>query len=140
MKLVPLTLRQLGDFLQNVREEDILEAELARGSAFIDNHVANLASSCAIVNDVGDVFAIGGVSDNTVWMLCTKRVVSNKTAFLRFTHKLLKDTMSHFDYLHNYAYIHNKLHIDWLTWLGAEWGETKGNFRYFKFRKETFNV
>lgn len=142
LHLEPTTIRQLGYFLVHVRDEDLVEAELSGEKEFIDNYLVELTSSCSLVDEQGRVFAIGGIRDNTVWMLCTKHVEENKVAFLRFTKKLLKDVMVHYPYLHNYVYVNNKLHVDWLTWMGAEWGDyIKDNqFRYFIFRKETFNV
>lgn len=131
----PLTIRQLGQFLQNVRDADIYEAELASGCSFIDNPLVYFYSTLAVVDDTGRVFAIGGITDSVVWMLCTKCVEEHKITFLKYSKKLLQETLSHFPYLYNKCWLGNDLHVKWLSWLGCTWGKQEGDFRYFRFTK-----
>ena len=136
------TLKQMQDFLEHARPLDIQEAEMD-GIKFTDLPLSDFEDCKSIVDEEGNVFAIGGVvKEDTdigaVWMLCTKRVEQHKITFLRFTKRLLEDYLKRYAVLGNRAWLGNQLHIDRLTWMGAKWANCEGEFRWFGFvRKET---
>ena len=136
------TLKQMQDFLEHARPLDIQEAEMD-GIKFTDLPLSDFPGFQPVVDEEGNVFAIGGVVEEdtdigAVWMLCTERVEQHKIMFLRFTKRLLEDYLKRYAVLGNRAWLGNQLHIDWLTWMGAKWDNCEGEFRWFGFvRKET---
>lgn len=142
LHLEKTTLKQMLDFLAHARPLDIQEVEM-EGQSFIEQPLDNFNNCYSIVDEEGNVFAIGGVEiikdlQGAVWMLCTNRVEQHKTTFLRFTKNLLKDYMNYFTYLTNKAWLGNKLHIDWLSWMGVVWGDKTpdGKWHYFYFLRK----
>lgn len=140
LHIEPTTIKHLLDFLQNVRPLDIQEAEL-EGIKFTDLPLSEFDNCQSLVDEDDNVFVIGGVVADMdgygmVWMLCTTRVEQHKIAFLRYTKKLLKSTLGYYTRIGNKAWVENKLHIDWLTWMGADWCEKTDDprFRYFSFK------
>ena len=139
-----ITLKHMQDFLEHARPLDIQEAEL-EGTKFTDLPLSEFDSCRSLVDEDNNVFAIGGIVADMdgygyVWMLCTTRVEQYKITFLRYTKRLLKSTFSlgFCTCLRNKAWIENKLHIKWLTWMGAIWSDKTDDprFRYFTFREE----
>ena len=138
------TLKHMQDFLKNVRPLDLQEAELD-GTRFIDQPLSEFDNCQSLVDENDNVYAIGGILADidgygTVWMLCTTRVEQHKITVLRYTKWLLKSKFQNGFYkiLGNKAWLNNQLHINWLTWMGAHWGDKTpdGQCRYFYFRKE----
>lgn len=124
MTLKPMTVKHLQDFLENVRPLDLKEAE-AEGAIFVETPLKELDCMC-LVDEDDNVYAIGDIEPQNdavgyVWMLCTRRVETNKIAFLRASKELLKAAFKSYAVLGNKVLLENKLHVDWLTWMGAIW-------------------
>lgn len=134
MMLVDMTLGHLFEFRKNVREIDLEEVERVSGLSF-DSH---LPFQCkALLDDDGTVIGIGGVDNHVVWFIATTAIEARKIKFLRFSKRYLQILLDEHGYLTNVAYKKNQLHIDWLTWLGAEWYEQDEEFvRFILKRKE----
>jgi hypothetical protein len=124
LKIAPLTIKQLVSFMSCVRDEDLEEIYHATdGQRFKDVGVAHISEAqCLYDADSGDIFAIGGIEANWVWMMCTTHVMKqeNQTAFLRFMRKHLEYTLRMHSFLTNYVWGGNKVHIKWLEWMGAK--------------------
>lgn len=122
-------------FLHCGRSLDIQEFELG-GTKMYDTPLVTFSNSLVIVDNHGDLYAIGGVNSNgLVWMLCTKSVERNKIRFLRYTKELLEDTIKTIPRLYNCVWLKNDLHVKWLKWLGATFGVSQGGFQYFEFNR-----
>lgn len=121
MKVVPLTVRMLLQFMQEVREIDKEEVVAATGVSFEDFLIKDLADTQALVDEDGNVFAIGAIEDNSVWLITTTRIETQRIKFLRFTRQLLKEALEEHGTLGNMVYLKNQVHVDWLTWLGCEY-------------------
>lgn len=124
LTLKPITVSHLQNFLENVRPLDLKEAE-AEGAIFMETPLKELDCMC-LVDDNDNVYAIGDIEPQNdavgyVWMLCTHRVEENKIAFLRASKGLLEASLQSYVVLANKAFLANKLHVDWLTWMGAVW-------------------
>lgn len=133
MKIVPMTIGHLIEFRANVREIDLEEVERASGFHF--DSFAPFECE-ALLDDDGTVVAIGGIAPpNIVWMMTTKAVETRRIKFLRFTKNLLTEKLREYGELTNIAYKKNQLHIDWLTWLGAEWFDHDEEFMRFTLRQ-----
>lgn len=107
--------------------------------AHLPYFLSNLDEVQAVTDDVtGDVLGIAGVVDNPenpgvgiIWLLMTHKVEMRKMEFLRFSRRYLKELFEMWRGLTNIVYKRNKLHIDWLNWLGAEWIEENQEFSRF---------
>lgn len=115
-----LTIDQLISFCKDARPLDLLEAELMYGCKFGDFPIKELKNAWVLQDtDDGTVYAIGGIDNHIVWMLCTNAVERNPVTFLRFIRRFYRETIGDYKMLWNYALTDNKLHINWLSWLGA---------------------
>jgi len=72
-----------------------------------------------VLKDNDTVYAIGGIKNHVVWMLCTVSVEKHPVKFLRFIRGYYEETIKQQKMLWNYALKENELHIRWLRWLGA---------------------
>lgn len=138
MRLVDTTIGHLVEFRKNVRAIDLEEVEKASGKPF-DDHLVTILGGCLTLLDANDrVLGIGGFGGNNhlIWLITTTQIEGQKMAFLRFSKMYLSAMLDRCGYLTNIAYVRNKLHMKWLTWLGAEWYETNGEFQRFILRKE----
>lgn len=130
------------DFFQNAREMDLKEIDKMQGYSWRKLTVQDFHNSDVIVNEHDEVYGIGGVVDGAVWLLCTYRVEQHPIVFLRFIKAYLHSLLQKHETLHNYAWVYNKLHINWLHWMGAKFGNvflsdnTNEPFVYFEFKKE----
>lgn len=123
-------------FYLTARTLDLCEFALGSNVAFGDTPLSELSDSLVMKDEEGVVYAIGGFVGTTVWMLCTNAVEKKPIGFLRETRRLLKEVLKVVPYLENYVWLGNDLHVKWLTWLGAEFGDTTpdGMFQHFKFK------
>lgn len=138
MIVEPITIGTMTKFYLTARTMDLCEFALGSNLPFADTPLSELSDSLVMRDDEGTVYAIGGFVGNMVWMLCTKAVEEKPIGFLRETRRLLKEALKEVGYLENYVWTGNELHIKWLEWLGAEFGDTTpdGLFQYFKFTKK----
>lgn len=140
-----LTVRQLHDFVMNAREKDLEEFYIPLKQAFIDTPLEEFNTALCLRDELGDVYCIWGVEDtedidDIIWMLCTDKVEKHPVAYLRFCKEYLKGLLKDHKILCNYVWLGNDLHVKWLKWMGAKFGETiiiNGEpFQYFYFMKE----
>lgn len=143
LEVKPLTIKYLCDFYANARPLDLLEVEYARGVAFGDSNIDELRrNTMALVDDKDNVYAIGGYYSHVVWMLCTNKVEQNKIKFLRFIKDYYSKVIEKEEWLYNYVWLGNELHVKWLKWLGATFkeeiykGTNDSEFMLFTFSKE----
>lgn len=128
----PATPSDVVDFFYNIRPADRAEFEAASGMTVQDGLLLLLKWTEAGYPKVlkeqrtGEVLGIGGVDslgnrDASVWLLLTNAIERHQVEFLRFSKEFLEDLLSVFDTITNTVYANNRLHIKWLTWLGAKW-------------------
>ncbi|CAB4124776.1 hypothetical protein UFOVP63_29 [uncultured Caudovirales phage] len=111
-----------------MRDEDVEEA-WAIGLTPLDALTQSIHGSTLVYTMIGHEgvpISIVGVSPSPypnwglIWMLGTPGIVSNKITFLRHSRaalvKMFEETGS--EVLYNYTYAKNKVHHDWLRWLG----------------------
>ena len=134
-----MTVGNFTDFYLNSRPLDLLEAELMHDTKFSNLPIEDFMDAW-VLRDEDKVYAIGGIKDHVVWMMCTKAVEENPIKFLRFIRRYYRDTISEHKMLWNYALKDNELHINWLKWLGATFHDeidVKGKtFVRFIFRRK----
>ena len=145
LKVSPLKLWQLCQFIIIARPDDLLECYHVTQESFEDTLINDLSNTyCLYDADGMDVYAIWGVDkeeiESVIWMLCTKRVEENPVTFLRYCRNYIKRLLDQYPLMHNYVWLGNDLHVKWLKWMGAKFGETiiiNGEpFQYFYFMKE----
>lgn len=136
MRVVHTTIGHLINFSITGRPLDICEMVLGRNQPFLDVPLSDISESLSLLDEEGKLYAIGGIQGHTVWMLCTTEVETHKIKFLKGSKELLNEVLKVTGYLENYVWMHNTLHIRWLKWLGAEFGEVKGDFQYFKLERK----
>ena len=136
-------------FIANIRPMDKEEVETASGLPFSihSQELFSYLEEIHVVRHNDTIIGIGGIHKveerkALIWLLLTSDVEKVKMEFLRFSKRHLKGLLENFDVLFNYVYLKNKLHVDWLTWLGATWVETKEGFSGFLLenRKEELDV
>lgn len=143
IEVVPAKLKHIFAFLKDIRSEDIEEVEVAAGKPFMRQlpyFLTNFHRLRAVV-DGETVLGIGGIESTyvkgtgVIWLLMTYAVETRKVAFLRFSRRYLKELLTQYNLLTNAVYLKNTLHVNWLTWLGAEWVEKTKRFAVFVLRK-----
>lgn len=129
--------------MENARPLDLEEVYYATGVTFEDSFLHTMEDTLVLLDEEDRVYAIGGFpKGHVVWMLCTKRVEENKILFLRSVKSIFKEFIDKKDWLYNYVWMGNELHVKWLKWMGAEFKEPlyrgidNQPFRLFYFEKE----
>ena len=141
MKVIQATEDHFREFLLNARPIDLEEVEAGSGEPF-ESHISSLVPNIHNIKtlidaETGEVLGIGGLEDlgsptvGGIWLLMTKAIETRKIEFLRFSKKFLKEVFAHYKYLTNAVYKRNKLHIDWLTWIGVKWVKETEDFSIF---------
>lgn len=127
LKVSNLNIVQLCDFRENMRDEDRLEWYYASGTSFGLTEVQELFNALCLYDDeTHKVYAIGGLEDSSlIWVVCTKEVDVHPIKFLRFCKPFFKQWMETRSAVYNYVWLRNERHVQWLKWLGAEFGEYK---------------
>jgi hypothetical protein len=69
------------------------------------------------------------------WLLGTDLMPTIKKTFVKHSKEYLDELMGDYAYLTNVVSMNNKLSVRWLTWLGAEFGESHGS----DYRRFTIN-
>jgi len=133
IEVIKTTIGHLIEFRKNVREIDLEEIEAVSGRKFDDVLLETMGQCVTLIDSSGTVLGIGGVEAerHIVWLVTTTAIETRKIEFLRFSKKYLEKLLEIHGYLRNVAYLKNKLHIDWLTWLGAKWLTQDGDFALF---------
>lgn len=121
LKVKPLTIWMLMNFIDNARSKDVLEVYHGTGTYFTNLEMSYLEGAlCLLDEEAGDVYAIGGINDKgRIWMLCTSSVEKHPFAFLKFCKKNLDIYLKDYYMLWNYVWLGNEMHVNWLKWLGA---------------------
>lgn len=136
IKVLKATIGNLVDFYTNARGADLEEVQEATGIPFSYQPLSSLENLQVVVDGVtGEVLGIGGIQDHCIWLLMTYAVEDRKIEFLRFSKRYLRELLNTHVYLYNRVYMKNKLHMDWLNWLGAEWLDTDNKFSTFILKK-----
>ena len=133
MRIEKMTVRHLLEFLSDVRPEDLEEIKVSSGVDFDDHTLDSFYNTQALLDDDGTVLGMGGLEDHIIWLVTTRSIETRRVKFLRFSKQYLKELLEKHGFLMNAAWDKNKLHIDWLTWLGAEWIDSQGDLKIFKF-------
>lgn len=121
LKVTKLTVIQLAAFREDMRLEDRLEWYYSSGCSFGNTPVNELDKAlCLYDEDAGEVYAIGGIEADLIWVVCTRHVDMNPISFLRFCKPFFKQWVKY--PVTNYVWMKNEKHIKWLKWLGAEFG------------------
>ena len=132
MRIEKMTVRHLLEFLSDVRQEDLEEIKVSSGVDFDDHTLDSFYNTQVLLDDDGTVLGIGGLEDNIIWLVTTRSIETRRVKFLRFSKQYLKELLEKHGFLMNAAWAKNKLHIDWLTWLGAEWIDSQDDLKIFK--------
>ena len=146
MRVIQATNEHVLKYLENARQIDLEEVVAASGQpleAHLPSLFEHIDSVKALIDEnTGEVLGIGGVDPTripnigTIWLLLSNSIEGRRIEFLRFSKRFLRVLFKDFDVLTNCVYKRNKLHIDWLNWLGAEWiGHTK-DFSIFVLRRK----
>lgn len=127
-----ITIHDIVDFYQHVRALDKVEFELLSELRLDDARLVDLANAQALVDESDNVYAIGGVDDLFIWLLCTDRVEQNPITFLRACKRYFSTWIGNRS-VTNFAWEQNTLHIKWLKWIGAVFipNNTIKGFRQF---------
>lgn len=141
LKVDKVTIDQLCEFIGNARPKDLEECYHMTGYHFIEEKLSVVADcDCLYDEETGDVYAIGGVEDNIIWMLCTFKAEEHPIAFLRFCKEYLKNWLDKYHFMSNWVWLGNDQHIKWLKWMGATFmNKTTHNgqpFQYFYFKEK----
>ncbi len=129
-----------------LRQEDINEMKALTGIKPELGVAYSIAFSqrggAAIYDD--KTAAIFGVSDDLIWLLGTDEITKHPITFFRASREYLPKLLRGYDYVYNYVDSRNKLHLDWLKWLGFTIEEAQllgvENRPFHKVWKEISNV
>jgi 2-hydroxychromene-2-carboxylate isomerase len=124
------------------RPEDIEEVEEGSGLDFqmaLSTLGADEVQAVLEVNS-GDLLGLGGlqyINGYAVpWLILTTNIDKYRLEFLRFSKRyILNIVLPEHGEMTNLVYKRNKLHIDWLTWIGAEWLPYNDKFDQFILRE-----
>lgn len=140
------TVKDFNDFMVFGRPEDHEEIEAVHGIPFKDISLTALKGTRALVHqETGELLGLGGYefdfsgSDEVlVWLVMTDFLQRHKMEFLRYSLKRRDELLKDKKVIFNMTLKKNKLHIDWLRWLGAEFEEVPGQpeFILFAIRKK----
>lgn len=121
LKVSKLNVIQLRDFREQMRVEDSLEWFYASSCYFDSTPISEFKDALCLYDedeDEGEVYAIGGIEGNTIWVVCTDLVDQHPLSFLRFCKPFFKQWVTY--PVTNYVWMKNTKHIKWLKWLGAK--------------------
>lgn len=133
------------EFIQNVRDMDKEEVELATGKTIAEVMQDWRKYNTQAVKCNGRLIGIGGVcfeedlkrDSARVWLLLTNVVMNHKIEFLRWSKKWHDEALKKYKYIYNNVYMKNILHIKYLQWLGAHfYPYFGGDWAFFVIRKK----
>lgn len=141
-----MTLTFFKDFLNHVRPLDMKEAVLMTGE---EPSIEDFTDAQVLYDtETKEVYAVGGINYGyikpVVWMLCTTRVEQHPLKFCKFIKNYLHVCLlPHISYLWNYVWLGNRMHAQWLKWMGARFFEARlinneefQRFEFSRFHKE----
>lgn len=153
MKSLEVCEKNLINFLNNIREADLLELK----ALFKDKYKEEFLKICLNNNsliyfptlDGKNPLMIGGVvlrkdaselKFGQVWLLCTNLVEKNKISAFRYIKERIEEFKIEFDVLFNYIYKSNFRALLWLNLLGFSSLDLKNpDYKFFYFKKEGVN-
>lgn len=137
MRIEPITVSHLTEFLRIGRKLDILEFGLG-GTSLLNTPLSTFSNTLVMLDEEDRLYCIGGwYSNGLIWLLCTENVEKFPIKFLRATKKWTGVLLQSVPRLYNCVWTKNQLHVKWLKWLGAEFGAKQGDMQYFEItRKE----
>lgn len=113
--------------IQNIREDDrnelkalglTPEASISRGYLHSDKLYSVVDDENKTIAIFGTVFVTNKVC--RVWLLASNLINNHKIYFLRNSKKYYQEITKGYDTAYNAVHAKNKLHIQWLEWLGAK--------------------
>ena len=125
------TAKDIVSFVKNIRSMDAEETFMVSGKP-IETRLAELYAEEPKVIKCNDVIiGIGGVKPEPVdwnlkahwclgWMLLTNEVEKHKIEFLKWSKRYVEGVLKDYSFIYNHVYAKNKLHIEYLKFLGAE--------------------
>lgn len=123
--------------IDNMRKEDIEECYSFAGGTPKDvlTHGFKSAKECIVGIENNIVICIVGVSkDNQIWMLFSNKVTSISPSFLKESIKMVKESISKYDFIHGYTQSSNEFIIKFVKILGFSI-EPEQNIRGFNIVK-----
>lgn len=132
-------------FVTHIRPKDAEEVFYCTGC-----HIEDMIGDIFVQNPQaikcdGRLIGLGGWyelpetrKDNGVcgWILLTTDVEKHKMAFLKWSKKYVDNLLKTYNYIENDVYRGNKLHIDYLKWLGAKFKPLLKRKEFLRFRIE----
>ncbi len=123
--------------LDNIRDEDRLEAESTLGKDWKKSLLSDLLNSNQkfilaktktnkIPVLIAGAWAVGNNNSiGAIWMLSTPEIVNHQISFLKEMKKELKKYDEDFSILYNKLYKENKLAKNWLKWAGFRFPQSE---------------
>ncbi len=133
------TIDDLRHFVRHIRPMDAEEVEKTTGKS-ISQHFSDLVS-LPHVNAIkcnNELLGVGGwIGDTEVrgWMLLTTAVEGHEIEFLRWSKRFVNNLLKEHKKIYNQVYRKNKLHIDYLSYLGAAFYIIDNDFYYFEIER-----
>lgn len=115
-----------------LREADRMEVEALGFTPFSALMQGHLGDHCWTVEFNGEPVCMYGVNKGLVWLLGSDRLLENKTRFARQSLIERDRLLSMYPVLTNIVHLNNTIHVRWLKWLGAEFGQIHNEFQEFK--------
>lgn len=136
------TAEDIVSFVKNIRPMDAEEVFRYSGKS-IETQVVDLYEQGALViKDENVILGIGGYRKGAYpgsllgWMLLTKAVERHKVSFLKWSKRYVEDLLKDHKYIFNIVYKKNKLHMDYLKFLGATFFDEPGeDFILFRIER-----
>lgn len=144
-KLIPATPSLLLEFIPQIREVDKKEVELVSEESWEDHSVKlfDYLDEAEMIIREEKIIGILGIRSfdlfpehGFAWLLFTQEVEKCSIPFLRWSKGILKEKLKLFPVLTNVVYKKNKLHVDWLSFMGAVWLPVEGDFTIFQLRRK----
>lgn len=135
---------------QNLREEDRVEVFLSHGHSpreALEKCLDSIHCYTSLNAKTGVPICMFGVNPEmilddkaVVWMLSTEELFKIKIKFLKKSKIFINEMLQIYPCLYNHVHAKNIKSIEWLTWLGAKFGNLiKVNdteyFQYFEFKR-----
>ena len=133
-----------------MRKQDVMEAWSALKYSPIEMILLSFKRSTISMTIERKGFPVamfGIMADNlagetaVLWMLSTDGINGIGRIFVRHSKEFIKDMFKFYPVLYGYVDLRNTVSIKFLTFLGADWGDTvpygleNKPFRYFKFKR-----
>lgn len=133
------TIDDLLYFVRHIRPMDAEEVQKSTGRSIVQFFPDLVSlSNVNTIKSGEDILGVGGwIGDTDIrgWMLLTTNVENHKIEFLRWSKRFVNDLLKEHKVIYNQVYRKNKLHIDYLTYLGAAFYIVNEDFYYFEIER-----